>query len=1403
MGVSDKVDGRGDKVMKSKIISIFLCMTMVASISASFTRNFGQLSTNASGDCGPVSSWPMFHQNPQHTGLSSYIGAQAPDVKWTYPNIGEFFTSDPIIDVDGTIYVGGKGLYAINPDGTLKWYYNCSNIESAPAVDSSGVIYFGCSGELPFEGIFYALYPNGTLKWDFYVGDRIWDGPTIGPDGTIYFAGSYTQYTYAMNPDGSVKWIFDAGENVLSAITLGFDGTIYFGGRYNLFALYPNGSLKWKYYTGWYFYSSPAIGSDGTIYIGCYDYYLHALNPDGSVKWTFLADAAISTTPAIDSNGIIYIGTDVGYGLIDGKVFAIYPNGSLKWTFQTAGKICKSAPAIGADGMIYITGGGTFYALNQNGSLNWEYDITPISSNQSPTSSPSIASDGTTYIVGIVITEGSILYAFSGGPQHPMADAGCHQTVNEGEIVQFEGCLDGTDIYERDITFKPAVKVNQGPDGVLQWYPAVAANDTGRAHVAWEVRYDHINTSRSSDGLIFTDETTASYSSGPELPWIATYADDIVHIIWSDALSANTGIWLATSNDGGVTFQTPVRVRDDGINGTPYDPFVIVDESGVVYTAWFDTRNDKWDVYFAKSTDGGATFSENVKVNDDSQEFPQIHGNNCPKIVIDDDGTIYIVWTDNRNGDFDIYFSKSSDGGNNFTANVRVNDDFSGEKQLNPTLAIGTDGTLHIAWTDNRAGEHIYYASSTDGGATFSTNKMVSDGVGALWERAPSLAMDREYNILYLAWNYIYKGGNNGDILFSKSIDNGNSFSPSIVIDDSSGKLRRWYPDMTIDILGNIHITWQDGRNVHKGVTDWDIFYVKGDVNDDPFSELSYTWDFNSYIDSDGDGYFTNDIDASGPTPTHIYGDDGFYLVTLTVTDKQNSSYTDTCVISVTNLAPAIGPFGPFVADQGEPKFFSATAIDPGSDDLLFTWEWGDGTSNTYANYFNNGTGVDTYPSPWGNLPFLAIDTVQHIYQEDGVYTINLTVEDDDGGISVYSTSITVNMVAISPPVLYLKTSQDGEDVILYWDPPSTPGVDHYLIYRSTSQTGFDFNTVWVNTSGDNEPGESGPMPLRTMWNDTGAASIFAPEEYYYTIRAVNTLGMVSSSSRTVGKWTRTFPMGVSAFSLPLEPFESYKTDYYTTDMNADYIKYMDPFTHTWTQHNFNDGNTNNIEMKQGQAYEVKFAGLTEYTFTGMPGAMISYDDDTGFLGFDHVSEAKDISVSIQPNGDVDLSWQEPVSMGTGDWYEVYYSNSRDGFFGILDVDYFLISQIDFGTNTITHTNAQANSPGARLYYMVVPFNSLGIRGSSTYSIGIWTEEYLSQYDTFGIPLKPGNYQTADWFCDSIPDTVGMNFHDISAQRWSWHSTRMPASIYDPFIEMTEGYQISTSSDTGFTFVGT
>jgi hypothetical protein len=345
-----------------------------------------------------------------------------------------------------------------------------------------------------------------------------------------------------------------------------------------------------------------------------------------------------------------------------------------------------------------------------------------------------------------------------------------------------------------------------------------------------------------------------------------------------------------------------------------------------------------------------------------------------------------------------------------------------------------------------------------------------------------------------------------------------------------------------------------------------------------------------------------------------------------------------------------------------------------------------------------------------------------------------------------------------------------------------------------------------VNSSCDNESYEPVPIPLRTTWNNTNAAIPDDPdynEQRYYIIRAVNMAGNVSSTSRTVGKWTTIFPKGVSTFSLPLEPIEPLDIRNCTTIMDAEYIKHMEPGTHTWLQHNLLDGEVNNTQMKLGEAFEVKFANSTNHTFCGLPGAMITYRDDPGFIGFPHLTEARNLTVSLGPQGDVNLTWDIPANMDFGGWYEVYYSNKRDGFFGNADVDFFYVGPpVGYDTNTTVHTGANASNPQTRLYYMVVPFNASGVRGSSTYSIGIWTEDYLVEHDTFGVPLKTEGYHAVHWFCDNIPDTVGMNYFNITNQRWQWHSNRMPEGAYNPTIEMIKGYQISTSSSTKFTFIG-
>ncbi|UCE39288.1 MAG: PKD domain-containing protein [Thermoplasmata archaeon] len=79
---------------------------------------------------------------------------------------------------------------------------------------------------------------------------------------------------------------------------------------------------------------------------------------------------------------------------------------------------------------------------------------------------------------------------------------------------------------------------------------------------------------------------------------------------------------------------------------------------------------------------------------------------------------------------------------------------------------------------------------------------------------------------------------------------------------------------------------------------------------------------------------------------------------------------------------------------------FEADASDVGSDDLTFTWDWDDGTSDTVTTYYNDVANPDPFPSPEGTYPFLAMDVAKHTFTVSGSYNVVLTVSDDDGGAS-------------------------------------------------------------------------------------------------------------------------------------------------------------------------------------------------------------------------------------------------------------------------------------------------------------------------------------------------------------------------------------------------------------------
>ena len=321
-------------------------------------------------------------------------------VRWSYPLGSGEIRSAPAVAADDSIsfvveerdpvYLDSAttAVHRLSADGALLWTFdvNPSHVTlpiglSAPAIGEDGSVY--AAGDQ-----LYAITPDGRLRWKAIL--PTWEAlsasPVIGRDGTVYFAAHNVPLT-AFDPlDGRERWKVAAmgwPDYIVASPAIGADGTIYVLTCAGLaYAVTPAGEIAWQFdvrsagYVG-DLRSSPAVGADGSLYFGSSQGMsipaLFSLTPEGVLRWKFVpADlppdlpvnhSDIYSSPALGADGAVYFGHEFG------RVYALdAASGKVRWMQATAQGVTWSSPALASDGSLFIGDlSGRYYAIDTGG----------------------------------------------------------------------------------------------------------------------------------------------------------------------------------------------------------------------------------------------------------------------------------------------------------------------------------------------------------------------------------------------------------------------------------------------------------------------------------------------------------------------------------------------------------------------------------------------------------------------------------------------------------------------------------------------------------------------------------------------------------------------------------------------------------------------------------------------------------------------------------------------------------------------------------------------------------------------------------------------------------------------------------------------------------------------------
>ena len=305
--------------------------------------------------------------------------------------------------------------------------------------------------------------------------------------------------------------------------------------------------------------------------------------------------------------------------------------------------------------------------------------------------------------------------------------------------------------------------------------------------------------------LAFTSMTSAQWQPDARLTNASGYSytswtkeglksnGNILHFVWYDDRDGNNEIYYKRSIDGGVTWETDTRLTNNSSNS--HNPSLLASGSNL-QVVWCDYRDGNGsEVYHKRSTDYGTTWGADTRLTNASSY-------SSGASLSESASLLHLIWYDNRDGNQEIYYKSSTDGGTTWGNDTRLTN--AAGNSLFPDVSI-SGSTLHVVWYDGRDGNNeIYYKRSTDAGITWGTDTRLSNNTSV----SELGAVSASGQVVHVVWYDNFEG--NYEIYYKRSTNGGTNWEANTRLSNNSANSSQ--PDITVS-GSNVNVVWQDNRD--------------------------------------------------------------------------------------------------------------------------------------------------------------------------------------------------------------------------------------------------------------------------------------------------------------------------------------------------------------------------------------------------------------------------------------------------------------------------------------------------------------------------------------------------------------------------------------------------------------